>query len=88
MRGNSTRNPNLMMVRESGYYYNDLEMPPFSLPPPVTCSHPGDGANKESPGLMCLYDLVRGGDMASWLIKARRIRIHGSGSRKTTFTSV
>jgi len=88
-RGNSTRNPNLMMKMESSFYNNDLNLPPFSLPPPVTCSHHGSD-NKESPGLMCLYDLSGGSgwDKRGWLDLAKRTRISGRGSRRTNITYV
>ena len=86
-RGNSTRGVNIMMVRETGFYLNDLSLPPFSMPPPVQCSDPGANS-KESPGLMCLYNLRNWDNRGkqSWLQLAQRTRVVGHGTRHTTFT--
>ena len=81
VRGNSTRNPNLEQGKETHFYMNDLDLPHYSMPPPLTCSKHGEG--KHSPGLLCLYDMKSVRE-SGWVEKVRRTRIVGA-HRSTRF---
>lgn len=77
------KNLNMGSGRESRFYANDLELPPFSLPAPLACVTmvtPEINHNDHT----CLYDLRDTAKVGRWLDRARRTRVRGS-MRMTRF---
>ena len=71
-KGQSTYdNPNIQLGKETHFFTNDLDQPPFSLPPPIKCMAQPQ-ANDES----CLYDL-RDPAYPKWLVRAKATKIKG-----------
>ena len=64
-------NPNIQLGHETHFYTNDLDLPPFSLPPPLKCVQQPQ-ANDES----CLWSL-RDPAYVKWLERAKSTQISG-----------